>query len=387
MRPPILTLLGVSTLALGCLASLALAQPIRGETQPATRTTTRPATPLPEITHATDAGNLTIYWLLRTTDELGKVLDSLERAIAAGTLKITERAGGARVAQLDVHNKGRVPVYLQAGATLQGGKQDRTLASDVVIPPLTKLSVPTYCIERSRWSGSSTFGKSKKLAFLAPSRGLKIYTQYPMNHQQQSVWNEVGVLKAEAIRAGALGRSKSSSLNEELGKIVTTKPFRAYIDQLKSAEPPADAIGAVVVINGRVANIDLYGHRKLFRQQWAKLRNSAAFEALIYKPKDKGGKPEKAAQEGTEQKAAAAKAKKDDVVAVVRHALTWWRSRPKPQRTRKTGPVQQRVIGKRDGERVMFDYVYSDRSLHVQIVFYSDRSLHVQIVFPKKRSG
>ncbi|MHC4815785.1 MAG: ARPP-1 family domain-containing protein, partial [Planctomycetota bacterium] len=323
-----------------------------------------------------------IYWLLRTTDELARVLDSLERAVAAGTLKITERAGGARVAQLDIHNKGRVPVYLQAGATLQGGKQDRTLASDVVVPPLTKLSVPTYCIERSRWSGTNTFGKSKKLAFLAPSRGLKIYTQYPMNHQQQSVWDEVGVLKAEAIKAGALSGSKSSSLNEELGKIVTTKPFRRYVDQLESAEPPADAIGAVVVINGRVANIDLYGHRKLFRQQWAKLRNSAAFEALIYKPrdkdgkpKDKDGKPEKTGEEGTQQKAAAASDKKDDVVAIVRDALTWWQSRPKPHRTRKTGPVRQRVIGKRDGERVMFDYVYSDRSLHVQIVF------------PKKRSG
>ncbi len=353
-RLPVVTLLGVSVFA--CLACLAPAQPTSKETRPKTR--------VPEITHAADAGNLTIYWLLRATDELAKALASLEGAIAAGTLKIIEHAGGARVAQLDIHNKGRVAVYLQAGATLQGGKQDRTLASDVVIPPLGKLSVPTYCIEPSRWSGTTAFGTSKKLAFIAPSRGLKIYAQYPMNHQQKSVWDEVLVLKAGAITAGGLGSSRSSSLNEELGKIVTTKPFRCYIDQLKSMEPPEDTIGVVVVINGRVANIDLYGHRKLFRQQWAKLRNSAVFEALIRKPKNTEGKAGKAAA-----------GKKDDVVATVRDALTWWQSSPKPHRTRNTGPVEQRVIGKRSAERVMFDYVYSGRSLHVQIVF------------PEKRSG
>jgi len=356
-RLPVVALCGIFAL----LAS-APAQPTGTELRPETR----PETRLPEITHAADAGNLTIYWLLRATDELAKALDSLERALAAGTLKITERGGGAQVAQLDIHNKGRVSVFLQAGATLKGGKQDRTLASDVVIPPLTKLSVPTYCIERSRWSGAKEFGTSKQLAFIAPSRGLKIYAQYPMNHQQQSVWDEVGLLKAGAIKAGVLSRSRSSSLNEELAKIVTTKPFRRYIDQLKSLKPPEDTIGIVVVINGRVANIDLYGHRRLFHQQWAKLQNSAVFEALIYKPKVKP-------KEGKEKKAAAPK--KDDVVATVRGALTWWQSSPKPHRTRKTGPVEQRVIGKRDDARVMFDYVYSGGSLHVQIVF------------PKKRSG
>ncbi len=357
-RLPVLSLLGVFAFAFACLTCLAPAQPTGGDIRPEARL----QTPLPAITHAADAGNLTIYWLLRATDQLGKAPDSLERAIAAGSLKITERAGGAQVARLQIHNKGRIAVFLQAGTILKGGKQDRTLASDVVVRPLTKLSVPTYCIEQSRWSGTKAFGTSKKLAFIAPSRGLKIYAQYPMNHQQRSVWNEVGSLKSKAIKAAALGSSRSSSLNEELAKIVSTKPFRRYIDQLQGTQPPEDAIGVVVVINGRVVNIDLYGHRQMFRQQWAKLRNSAVFEALIHKPKDKAGDKAAAAKKDN-------KDKKDDVAATVRGALTWWQSSPKPHRTRKTGPVEQRVIGQRSGDRVMFDYVYAGRSLHVQIVF------------------
>ncbi len=366
-RLPASSLLGVLASALVCLSCPATAQP----TGPTSKKT---ELGLPEITHAVDAGNLTIYWLLCLQEEFSDLLESVEAAVAAGTCKITERADGAQVARLDIHNQGQKPIYLQAGATLRGGKQDRTLASDVVIPPLTRLSVPTYCIERSRWRGGSAFGTPEQLAFIAPSRGLKVYAQYPMNHQQHSVWQEVDVLKRAAVKAGVLSGSTSSSLNEELGKIVASKPFRHYVDVLKGIEPPADAVGMAVVINGRVANIDLYGQRKLFRQQWVKLRNSAAFEALLQKPKPAAvAKAEKA---DTANKVHDSKpVENTEVMNTIRGALAWRRSRPEPHQTRKTGPVEQRVIGKRDGERVMFDYAWSGRCLHVQIVF------------PEKRGG
>lgn len=343
------TRLSVAPLLFASLVSLASPTPA----QPTTR-----KIDLPEISHGVDAGNLTIYWLLWAKDELAEVLVGLEAALAAKTCKITEQAS-EQVASIDIRNKGRVALFLQAGVTLKGGKQDRTLASDVVIPPLSTLAVPTYCIEKSRWTGSGAFGTSDQLTFVAPSRGLKIFAQYPMNHQQQAVWNEVDDLKRAAVKAGVLSKSTSSSLNEELEKIVTSKAFGNYTRQLESIEPPADTVGLAVVISGRVANIDIYGHRKLFRQQWTKLRNSAAFEALIHEP----GKGE------------AVVVKKDEVVASIRKALAWWRSGPKPHQTRKTGPVEQRVIGKRDGARVMFDYVWSGKTLHAQIVF------------PEKRGG
>src|SRR5437016_8939467 len=53
---------------------------------------------------------------------------TLEAALKAGTLKILERSAGAEVNKLEIENSGDRPVYLQAGDTVKGGKQDRTIA-------------------------------------------------------------------------------------------------------------------------------------------------------------------------------------------------------------------------------------------------------------------
>ena len=42
-------------------------------------------------------------------------------------------------------------VFIQAGEILRGGRQDRTLGVDFVVPAMSKLPVPSFCVESGRW--------------------------------------------------------------------------------------------------------------------------------------------------------------------------------------------------------------------------------------------
>src|SRR5258708_74004 len=59
-----------------------------------------------------------------------------------------------RVGRLAVLNKStNRPLFIQLGELLKGGLQDRTVATDLVLDPGEKYDgLPTYCVERARWS-------------------------------------------------------------------------------------------------------------------------------------------------------------------------------------------------------------------------------------------
>ena len=44
-------------------------------------------------------------------------------------------------------------LYLMPGEILMGGKQDRTLAQEVIVPPKTeRMPISVFCVEHGRWS-------------------------------------------------------------------------------------------------------------------------------------------------------------------------------------------------------------------------------------------
>src|SRR5207245_7218815 len=84
---------------------------------------------------------------------------TLDEGLREGLVKITEQEQ-ERVGALQIENLSDRPLYLQEGERLQGGKQDRTIISSLVVPPKSgKRSVPTFCVEASRWTEGAK-GKS-----------------------------------------------------------------------------------------------------------------------------------------------------------------------------------------------------------------------------------
>ncbi|HEV3027111.1 MAG TPA: DUF6569 family protein, partial [Planctomycetota bacterium] len=106
-------------------------------------------------------GNLAVYLLHdkhAPAGDLGCL--SLEEAQKSGAVKVTEKAGGAEVNELQVENTGDQPVYLQAGDTVKGGQQDRTIAVDFVLPAKSgKRTVDAFCVEPGRWTARTAPGQ------------------------------------------------------------------------------------------------------------------------------------------------------------------------------------------------------------------------------------
>src|SRR5947209_7347461 len=57
------------------------------------------------------------------------------------------------VGQLEVENLSELlDLYIQAGDVVKGGRQDRTLGVDFVLPAKSgRVPVPSFCVESGRW--------------------------------------------------------------------------------------------------------------------------------------------------------------------------------------------------------------------------------------------
>ena len=80
------------------------------------------------------------------------------------------------VGQLEIENLSEaLDLYVQAGDVVKGGRQDRTLGVDFVLPAKSgRVPVPSFCVESGRWrsrasedvhsfSSSKSYLSSKKL--------------------------------------------------------------------------------------------------------------------------------------------------------------------------------------------------------------------------------
>ena len=97
-------------------------------------------------THA----NLTVF-LIHGPDKLqGQIPLTLQEAMAQKKAIVHETS---QVNQLAIENVSSEEVYVQSGDIVKGGKQDRVLAYDFILPPHSgKLPIGAFCVEHGRWT-------------------------------------------------------------------------------------------------------------------------------------------------------------------------------------------------------------------------------------------
>jgi hypothetical protein len=226
------------------------------------------------------------------------------------------------VNNLAVENLSDEEVYVQSGDIVKGGRQDRVLALDLIVPPKSgKIQIASFCVEQGRWSGrgqeeAGQFASSRKTL---NSKDLKIAAKHSAS--QGEVWDKVaqsqaklsaGVVAADPAvapsspppaqgqiaaggggetasarpAAGASGFSVASSLsssslqlsleNENLKQVVDD-----YVKKLSPIiEGKNDVIGYVFAINGQINSADVYSSSALFKKLWPKLIESSSTEAV-----------------------------------------------------------------------------------------------------------
>ena len=182
-------------------------------------------------------------------------------------------------------------VFIQAGDIVRGGKQDRTLSTDLIVPPgAKKMPLQSFCVESGRWQarGTEKVDKFSMSTNQVASRELRVANRY--SRSQREVWDNVAGLQEKL--ANNVGKSvqspvSSSSLELTLGnkdvKRHSEEYVKALIDIIKGRK---HIVGFVFAINGQLNTAEVYGSEELFSQLWPKLLRTAAVEAFAELKKD-----------------------------------------------------------------------------------------------------
>lgn len=208
----------------------------------------------------------------------------LEQGLAKKTLRVRELAGNsneARVEHVEVRNTGQDPVYLLGGEMILGGKQDRIIAADTVIPPRGKwVKVGVFCVEQGRWRGQNM--KFKGGGAMADASIRKA----AMKGSQSAVWSEVA--KKNVLHGT---QSKTQTYRRTIQNAEVRKKIRPYVRELEARLPRDERLaGLVFGVNGKIHVADIFGNPVLFTDLSDKLLSAYVLEALGHQV-DKRAKP------------------------------------------------------------------------------------------------
>ena len=200
----------------------------------------------------------------------------LDEAMPQKLVKITEFNEGD-VNNLTLVNSSDKSVFLLAGEVIIGGKQDRIIGRNTIIPANTKLQVPVYCVEHGRWTGDTKeFTTAKALAH-GRLRGQASF------ESQEDVWNEVAAKNEAHKTTSQTGTYRKVATQQSDG---TNAGWQKRIDTAIAKISAGDRdkmIGYAVSLNGKVATVDVFGSPKLFRKLEKKLVSSYVTEAVDLK--------------------------------------------------------------------------------------------------------
>lgn len=234
-------------------------------------------------------GNLTIF-LLHGEDVLkGRRFLTLQEALAEKKIVVHETGNVSELAVENVADD--ADVYIMSGDIVKGGKQDRTLPYDFIVPRKSgKLPIASFCVEQGRWSARKgeavgSFGQSSSCLF---SKDLKIAARSKM--QQGEVWKQVAENQDKLSKnLGAevkSGQSASSlQLTLENSKLQeTTEAYLKTVGGLLAGK--TDVVGYAFAINGQMNSVEMFGSAELFAKLWPKLVRATVVEAIAETKKD-----------------------------------------------------------------------------------------------------
>ena len=202
---------------------------------------------------------------------------SLDDALEAKLCRVDEVSESGSVAELKFLNDGEDPVFLLDGEELVGAKQNRVLNLSILAPALSEIEIPVSCVEQGRWGYRSRGFKSSPRAHYAKGRAKKARSvSFAMKQarsrrsDQHEVWEELS-MKAEAMHVASDTDAMSDIFDKE----------RVRIDDFVKAFPARpDQVGALFIIGGEVAGMDVFDHPSVLEKLLPKLVRSYALDAI-----------------------------------------------------------------------------------------------------------
>src|SRR5258708_2608099 len=116
--------------------------------------------------------------------EVGKIAGMIRRH----PRPMYQQANSAEVNRLVLVNNSKRPLILLAGEVVTGGKQDRVVGKDRIVPAESDpVDLSVFCVEHGRWIESSTKFDTHASVMLQPSVRMKAMA----DKDQQKAWDEV----------------------------------------------------------------------------------------------------------------------------------------------------------------------------------------------------
>src|SRR6266852_6336076 len=190
--------------------------------------------------------NIAIFPVVSGSGQDTSAFLTLEEGLASGEVIVSERGAAgmvrnrgdvrtipdyntsASVNQLVLINRSKRPLLLLAGELVSGGKQDRIIGKDRIVPVGAEpLPLDVFCVEHGRWTGSSSqFIASKTIVH--PS----VREQAAVEQKQTEVWAAVSGGSTAAARLSAAAPSapaaplNSNALADAISSEAPTQSYR-----------------------------------------------------------------------------------------------------------------------------------------------------------------
>jgi hypothetical protein len=214
---------------------------------------------------------------------------------------------GDQVNTLVLVNNSDKPLLLLAGEIVTGGKQDRVIAKDRIVPAGSDpIDLGVFCIEPGRWTeDTATFRGSAKSSAQSIMVQPSVRAKAMVEKDQQEVWNSVHGSIAAALAApvtppagiavaeprhpvhDANNLATTSYARAMQSAVVSEKVDEAAAPVMKSREQVLEklreehAVGVVVAVRGEIVWADIFSDSDLLARYWTKLVRSYAAESLL----------------------------------------------------------------------------------------------------------
>jgi hypothetical protein len=221
----------------------------------------------------------------------------------------------AEVNRLVLINNSKRPLLLLAGEIVTGGKQDRVIGKDRIVPAESDpVDLSVFCVEPGRWVATSDhFGSSGATyhgSMGGPMTGAAAGTLMAQpsvrakamgDKDQSQVWAEVrkqqqAMETVEVAAAASPVSTQEIQSTSSYARVMENKDVKETVDEIavpieRNYESlirqvrDRKAVGVVVAVNGRIIWADVFASTELLERYWPKLVRSYASEAVVTRAK------------------------------------------------------------------------------------------------------
>ncbi|MCK9502139.1 MAG: hypothetical protein M0Q52_09910 [Lascolabacillus sp.] len=229
-----------------------------------------------ELDRAQNFKNLVLVPVVSEYRDGGNYL-LLDDALEQGAVKVTEVDRQGSVPDLKVANMCGKMVLIIGGEELVGAKQNRIVNTTILLAPESETTIPVSCVEQGRWAHTSDhFYTEKRMSpsFMRKNKAEHVMASVKMNagfrSDQGSIWEEIRERQARRDAESSTGRMSE----------LYTKDRPLLDEYLQQFRPVDNQVGALFLINGRIAGFDGFGGPEILARVFPKLVESYAIDAV-----------------------------------------------------------------------------------------------------------